>query len=116
MTNPKPLISQRTDRRRFCGDKTASRPATALNLVVYICLLRHQGDGPVSGQEVVFSVTFTSPITLGSPGRPAPATGPGTATPESEKAALKVGGVAPPTMSVPTRSQSGCKASSRTQV
>jgi len=64
MTNPKPLISQRTHRRRFCGDKTASRPATAFNLVVYICLLRHQGDGPVSGQEVVFSVTFTSPITL----------------------------------------------------
>jgi hypothetical protein len=35
------------------------------------------------------------------------ATGPGTVTPESEKAALNVGGVAPPTMSVPTRSQSG---------
>lgn len=30
--------------------------------------------------------------------------------PLKEKAASKVGGVAPPTMSVPTRSQSGCKA------
>src|SRR5579885_2491404 len=33
--------------------------------------------------------------------------------PLREQAALKVGGVTPPTMSVPTRSQSGCKASLR---
>ena len=39
--------------------------------------------------------------------------GSGTAVPSREKAVLNVGGVAPPTMSMPTRSQSGSRAASR---
>jgi len=41
--------------------------------------------------------------------------GSGIDVPLSEKAALNVGGVAPPTISVPTRSQSGSRLPSRTQ-
>ena len=36
--------------------------------------------------------------------------------PSSEKVALKAGGVAPPTMSVPIRSQSGARLASRIQL
>jgi hypothetical protein len=51
------------------------------------------------------------PLAKIRPGRPAPAMGPGTISPVSEKDALKVGGLVPSTTSVPTRNQSGCKAS-----
>src|SRR6516164_7348959 len=50
------------------------------------------------------------------PGSPAPAIGPGTLSPVSEKLPLNVGAGLPPTTSVPTRSQSGCRAKSRIQV
>ena len=43
------------------------------------------------------------------------AAGSGVSVPLREKAMLKVGGVVPPTMSVPTRSQSGSSAASRVQ-
>src|SRR5262249_40104551 len=41
--------------------------------------------------------------------------GSGTVTPSSENVMLKVGGLVPPTMSVPTRIQSGSRNSSRVQ-
>ena len=52
------------------------------------------------------------------PGSPAPTMGPGTLTPVSEKVALNVGPVvgSGPTMSEPTRSQSGSNIVSRVQL
>ena len=58
------------------------------------------------------------PLAKIRPGSPAPTMGAGTLTPSSEKAALNVGPVAGvgPTMSEPTRSQSGSNIASRVQL
>jgi hypothetical protein len=87
-----------TSRRSYGGELDATpHPTQAV-----LCRRRHQPRRP--------------PPAKIRPGSPAPAMGPGTATPLSEKAALNVGAGVPSTRSVPTLIQSGCKASSRIQV